>query len=450
MSFFSDLFQGNFSNLGSDLAPSNVFKDTASSFESQPGWLQGLEGAGATALAAFVLPELLPAFAGADLAGAGAATSFGAASDAFDVAGGLGPGLAGTAFDTTGGVPLAGLDASAVGADATLPAASIPTAGGFAGSAADFATSFNPSLPGAFTPDGSVSAADAAVAASPAATTAPVPFAGATGGAIPTDPAFGAFGTSAVPFAGVTGGVPPAGAAAAGGGGVLDTLGSGLSAVGTGLTKVAPLVGAGALGVNLYEGYQQKKALDATNQAQQQNIQQAANAQAAAMANVQPLLNNGSMLTTYLTNNTLPPQFQSQIDQWVQATKAQVTQGYSSRSPGDPGAADPLKNSALQQDLANVDQQALGLKANFENLLSTAGQQMITTANQLISTGLNATQLESEIPIAVSKLNQTLNLQMSQAISSFAAALNGGQRNQGGPGGVNIALSPQTGQPSFG
>jgi hypothetical protein len=66
----------------------------------------------------------------------------------------------------------------------------------------------------------------------------------------------------------------------------------------------------------------------------------------------------------------------------------------------------------------------------LETQLQTAGNQMIQTANSLLSQGLSATQLESQIPIQISELNQQLNTQMMQSISNFAAAINGGNQGQ--------------------
>ena len=140
-----------------------------------------------------------------------------------------------------------------------------------------------------------------------------------------------------------------------------------------------------------------------------------------------PLLTSGQTLMQYLTTNTLPPQFQASVTQQVQAQKAQIIQGYASRGM----STDPNQNSALAQDLANVDVQAQTLTANLESTLSTAGNQMVTTANQLLSSGLSATQLSAELPIQVAQLNSTLNAQMAQAISGFAAALNGGGTKSG-------------------
>jgi len=395
MSFFSDLFQGNFSNLGNDLAPSNIFSDTASSFANQPGWAQGLEIGGTAALGAFALPELLPALGGLDLSGAGAA-GFGAASDAFgtaaDIGSTLGPGVDASLLDTTGAV---------------LPAESTLTAG-------NVGTDF---LMGG----GGTQTADQAFA---------------------TGPSFAQDLTSGELLAGTgIGGGSPVGAfgaapGAAGGGSIGDVLGT----IGSGFKTAAPVIGAAGLGLNLYSGMQEKKALGTLAQTEAQAAQQAQNTQAAANKAAQPLLTSGEALTQYLATNTLPPQFQSQVDQWVKSQKAAITQGYASRGQ----SGDPKQNSALQQDLANIDQQALGLQAQFEEILSSAGQQMVQTANQLLSTGLNATQLGAEIPIQIAKLNAQLNAQMGTAIANFASAVNGSNR-QGAPGSLNISLNPQTG-----
>src|SRR5215472_10872467 len=94
MSFLSDLFHGNFGNLGEDIAPQNIFKDFGSSFANQPMWAQGLELA-LPAIAtggALLAPELLGAGAAAE---GGLAAAEGAAGGigGFDL-GTIGPGVA--------------------------------------------------------------------------------------------------------------------------------------------------------------------------------------------------------------------------------------------------------------------------------------------------------------------------------------------------------------------
>jgi hypothetical protein len=128
-------------------------------------------------------------------------------------------------------------------------------------------------------------------------------------------------------------------------------------------------------------------------------------------------LSHGNTLISYLTTNSLPPQFQTQIQQNVAAAKAQIVQGYASRGM----SSDPKQNSALAADLANVDTQATNLQANLESTLATAGTQLTQQANSLLQSGMSATQLSSQIPLLVRQLNAQLGQQTSQAISSFNA-----------------------------
>ena len=173
----------------------------------------------------------------------------------------------------------------------------------------------------------------------------------------------------------------------------------------------------------MFEGYEQKQAINATNKQEQAAATQAANTQALATSIAAPLINQGTTLTSYLSSGTLPPQFQTQVDSAIAEQKAGIIQGYASRGM----STNPQQNSQLQQDLAAVDNSKATLMTQLESQLSTAGNQMIQTANQMLATGLNATQLESQIPIQISKLNLELNQSMMQSISNFAAAMNGGK-----------------------
>jgi hypothetical protein len=204
--------------------------------------------------------------------------------------------------------------------------------------------------------------------------------------------------------------------------GIFNSLTNAGSSIAGGLKTAAPLIGVAGLGANLYSGYEQKQALSSLNAQETANATQEAQTAATENAAAAPLLNNGQTLMTYLQTNTLPPQFQASVDQQVASAKARIIQGYASR--GMP--SDPTKNSALAQDLNNADQQALTLKAGLETQLQTAGTQMVQTANQLLSSGIAATQLSSQLPIEMAKLNSSLNQSMAASISSFAAALNGG------------------------
>ena len=134
------------------------------------------------------------------------------------------------------------------------------------------------------------------------------------------------------------------------------------------LQTAAAAAGVGGLGFNLLQGYQQKQQLNAL---QKQENTLSGNAQAsaaAATAAAGPELSLGELAQSYLQTGTLPAPIQSQVDQQTAAAKAQIIQGYASRGQ----STDPNQNSALAQDLANVDTQALTLKGNLESQLNQA------------------------------------------------------------------------------
>ena len=197
-----------------------------------------------------------------------------------------------------------------------------------------------------------------------------------------------------------------------------------LSTIGSGIKTAAPFVGAAGVAGSLFEGYEQKQAIDKTNKQEQAAQTQAAQTQALATSIAQPLINQGQTLTSYLSSGTLPPQFQSQVDQAIASQKAGIIQGYASRGM----STNPQQNSQLQQDLAAADNSKATLMTQLESQLSTAGTNMINTANQMLAHGLHRRRnLEAQIPIQISKLNLELNDSMMKSISNFAAAMNGGK-----------------------
>lgn len=401
--------------------------------------LDDLALAGVALTGGLLAPELLPALgigaAATDIgaaAGAGAAdlSTLGGATAAgigagvdptAAAAGGLGLGttadVAGTsalAYDTPGGT--AGL----------FP--QIPGGTGFGtyGSAAPYDT--GAALPNVGTAYGT----------SPVAATAPTAnlsaAATAGGDVLPTTdtgvlPGYeGAIPSSANPQVGgqfglgSTGATPPTGGFTSNFANAFNTSTLGATA-GKALANPLTDIGIAGLGYNLYQGYQNQQAQKAiTNQITTTAAQQAATS-AADVTAAQPLISSGTELTKYLQTGTLPPAFQAQVQQQVQAAKAQIIQGYATRGQ----STDPNHNSALAQDLANVDNQALTLQANLESTLSTAGTNMISTANQLLASGASAASISGQLPIQVSQLNLNLNNATSAAISNFAAALNGGK-----------------------
>ncbi len=381
------MFEGLTGNLGHDLG--GFFNDAGKDFAKQPTWLKDLEIAAPAVIGAgLTLGADLPALGalgglGDLFGGGGLAADTGAA---VDLAATGGADAAATLGSTTG----AALDIGSIAGDAALPATATLDAGTApAGLFADFGGISGQTVAGGGLDAGLGAAGGGDIAGGAAIDTA----GGSLGGA----------------------------AGAAGGQGA----GSLLSSIGGTLKSASPFLGAAGLGFNLFQGYEQKQQLNSLNKQQANNARQAANTAATENAAAAPLLTQGQTLMSYLTTGTLPPQFQAQLDQAIAAQKAGIIQGYAQRGM----STNPQQNSQLQQDLANIDMQAQSQKANMEQTLQTAGNQMVQTANQLLSSGLSATQLAAEIPIQMSQLNQQLNTSMIQAISGFAAAINGGRQN---------------------
>jgi hypothetical protein len=190
------------------------------------------------------------------------------------------------------------------------------------------------------------------------------------------------------------------------------------------LQSAAAGLGVAGLGYNLVSGYQQKQAINRLTAAENTQAATAQTEANNAFNAAQPELAQGQILQEYLSTGTLPQAIQSQVTQQVAAQKAQIIQGYASRGM----STDPNQNSSLAQDLANVDTQAQTLMGNLESQLNTAGTQMVQQANSLLQSGVQATSIAAQIPIAMQNLNIQLGTQTSQAIASFAAALNTGNK----------------------
>lgn len=390
ISFLSDLFHGNVGNLGHDLNPGNILSDAGSDFKKQPSWLKDLEIAAPLAIGTILT-------AGADLpALAGGAGLFGADAAAGGAALGADAVTGADIFGTAAIDPITGLALDAGTAGATAGADAGATALGFAGDVG--------AGTGATAGGGALDAVNALAAGGTGATSGAgaggLGVAGIAGQTVGTD-----LGVTAAPTS------------------IFDTLGDTASTIGGGIKAAAPYVGAAGLAGSLYQGYQTNMANKNLAKTEAANATNAGNIAAQAQSIAAPLINQGQTLTSYLSSGTLPPQFQSQVDQAIASQRAGIIQGYASRGM----STDPTKNSALQQDLAAVDNSKATLMTQLESQLSTAGQNMINTANQLLATGLSATNLESQIPIEMSKLNMDLNKAMMQSISNFAAAMNGGR-----------------------
>lgn len=220
------------------------------------------------------------------------------------------------------------------------------------------------------------------------------------GGAAPTA-AGGAFDVAGLSGAGATpataGGSSLAqltGTAAPAAGGSESTFGSLLGKAGSAITA-NPLQSAGigiagaGLGMNILNGSKdsaERKALGTS----------------AAGLNAQ-----GQTLMQYLQSGTLPPGLQMQVQKASDAAKARIVQNHAQN--GMP--TDPSQNSALAQELNNVEQQAMIETAKI-------GQQLLTT-------GINETGLADDLFAKLIGIDKAQAQSTGLAISNFAAALGG-------------------------
>lgn len=401
MSFLTDLFHGNFGNLGTDLV------HAPSSLANHPLEIGELAGGAALAAAPFLLPELL----GGGAAGGEALGGF------------LGGGETGLPSDLMSAYPV-GVDPSI----ATNPLVNIPPGpsigsavdpslgtGGFAdqpfaqftpgasgqpvGSSFDITGAVNPqSFNPAVTPwDSSLSPGTFAQA--PAGGLDATPIASGTSWAAPTDAALP--GISGDMSGMTTGGISPGNlnpSMSNASPSIWDTLKSGAGSFGKQLLTPGALVGAGALGYQMLKGQQplpdQSKLEGMANQ----------------------LTPQAQQFMSYLQSGTLPPGMKAAVDQATNAAKAQAI----SQAAKQGASTDPTLNSQLQQQLAQIDQ----------NALITVAQQGAT----LFSAGMSEMGLAEQIYTNLMKMDYQQTQDMGKAIANFAASLAGNR------GGVNINL----------
>jgi hypothetical protein len=175
-------------------------------------------------------------------------------------------------------------------------------------------------------------------------------------------------------------------------GGVSSSIGKDLAGAG---------IAGGLLGYNLLKGNPSDPNLDALK------------GQAGALgATGSSLLTEGRGLQSYLTQGTLPPALQAKVEQDTQANRARIIQ-----NAGTSGSStDPKQNSALTQDLAAADRSGTIAAADYEMKLAQTGQQLITS-------GLQATGLSSQLYESLYKYDQQQNSDLMSSITKFASAI---------------------------
>ncbi len=200
---------------------------------------------------------------------------------------------------------------------------------------------------------------------------------------------------SSTAFSGSGGGAAPgiggpAAAPAPPQGGFMDSLSPSnwtLGGVGKGLGVAA--AGAG-LGMNLMRGNQ----MDPNQQ------------KLADMA--QQLGSQGQVLESYLKTGKLPPALQASLDQAKASAKARLISGYAQR--GQP--TDPRMNSALAQELNNLDLQAVADMAKIQV--------------DMLNTGLKESGMSMELYTMLTKMGEQQNQDLMKSIQNMAMALGGG------------------------
>lgn len=123
----------------------------------------------------------------------------------------------------------------------------------------------------------------------------------------------------------------------------------------------------------------------------------------------------GKALQQYIGNGTLPEGYETQVQQQAASAKARIIANHASR--GLP--TDPTRNSALAQELNQVDQSIPALREQMAKSLADAGTNMINT-------GLQAAGLSSSTYLALARLGTASDTARATAIGNFGAALNGG------------------------
>lgn len=176
----------------------------------------------------------------------------------------------------------------------------------------------------------------------------------------------------------------PAAAAPAAGGekSVLDSLGI--------KNPLGAAVGAAGLGYAAMQGQQQQKYSPEL------------------LAQAQRLDANGQAMMSYLQSGNLPPGLKASLDQATSSAKAKIVSNFASQGLN----TDPTQNSALAQQLAQVEQQAL---------ISTA--QM---GQQLMQSGIQQSGLSSDLYKTLAGIDQTQTANIGKAIANFASSLGGG------------------------
>ncbi len=129
----------------------------------------------------------------------------------------------------------------------------------------------------------------------------------------------------------------------------------------------------------------------------------------------------GQVLESYLRTGKLPPALQAQLNQWETSKRAQIIAGAAARGQ----STDPMMNSALAQDLSNLQLQGLA--------------QMAEIQVNLLNAGLKETGMSMDAYKTIAQMDQKQQEDLMKSIQNMAMALAGGGGGSGG--GVTLKVA---------
>jgi hypothetical protein len=200
---------------------------------------------------------------------------------------------------------------------------------------------------------------------------------------------------------------------------ISDLLGKGGSAVTDAVSKnpLGTLLGAAGLGYNIWSGQKNTQNIDALK----------ADAQTAT-GNSNQMVASGEALQQYLTNGTLPPAYQTVVDNAIKDAKTSAISNAAQQGQN----TDPTQNTALAATLAKIDASRATMQTQVATSLFSSGQ-------GLVNSGISLAGLSGQLYQALVANDTKQAADTGKAIATLAAALNGKSSNT--IGGTNISVS---------
>ena len=134
------------------------------------------------------------------------------------------------------------------------------------------------------------------------------------------------------------------------------------------------------------------------------------------------MVNSGEALQQYLTSGTLPPAYQTQVDQAIADAKTQAI----SNAAAQGQLTSPPINTALAGALAKIEASKAGMQTQVAS-------QPFSSGSSLVGSGIQSAGLSGQLFEALVQNDTTSAANTGKAIAALAAAMNGkGQASAGG------------------